>query len=207
MSAYTLNGAAPSKWKNLSRKAFPPFRAPFPELRESIDLNFDPHPRPSGHGHLAKALIAQGKLSEVRLLLENELKNFEIQDSPNPNNTWVYQQELISWHLGQGDPFRANQYLQDTLDIARRRFDTSTQTDAWHYYQLVDYLVRSGKPEEAEAFARECLAALKSHRPNSMIQTSLGQALLDQQKFAEAEKFLFGMPKYGLDWASPESQA
>ena len=64
---------------------------------------------------------------------------------------------------------------------------------------LVRLYTEWGRPEQVEDFIQENLPALQSLFPRSpwgeihSIQTSMGQALLDQRKFAEAEKFLLAI--------------
>jgi tetratricopeptide (TPR) repeat protein/tRNA A-37 threonylcarbamoyl transferase component Bud32 len=135
---------------------------------------------------------------EIRLQKEN-LKLAVDRYGPDHPHSVSAMHQLASAYLVNRNADAAVSLLRDYIAAQRRKLAPDDPEFALKLLQIGWQLLTSGQPAAAEGFLREYLAVRLKNEPNTWnsftAQATLGWALVDQKKYAEAEPLL----KAGFD--------
>jgi len=145
-------------------------------------------------GNLAKAYRAAGQLDRAVSLLQQTLQGFRAKVGPDHPYTLTTEQFLADAYTAAGKYTGAELLLRDGLERARTRFGPSDPRTALAMAQLGLNLIQQRKWSEAELVLRECLAIREKAQPDDWstfnTRSLLGDSLLGQKKFADAEPLI-----------------
>ena len=144
--------------------------------------------------HLASCYSAQGKLDQAitlaELVLEHRTKLF----GPKHPDTVSSLMTLgsIHWKAKQAD--KALPFFQQFLDVQKELLGVGTTELADYQAQISLELLRGGLTSDVEPILRECLSIRLEKLPDDWrtfnTKSMLGDSLLGQQKYADAEPLL-----------------
>jgi tetratricopeptide (TPR) repeat protein len=144
--------------------------------------------------HLARILLKNGKLAEARPLAEEAVAMYRRHpDWPARRREGAL--NMFSAGLTDLGDFAAARSAQiEVLQSVRARVPANDPELAAALAELTRTLLVSGKFAEAEPLARECLAIREKKLPDDWLtfnaQSMLGDSLLGQKRYAEAEPLL-----------------
>jgi tetratricopeptide (TPR) repeat protein len=135
-----------------------------------------------------------GKLDRALPLLEEALKLAKAKWGPEHGITYDRLDKLAGAYLAAKKYDEALRLCQEMLITQRRKEKGDSLWLATVLAQLAQYFSQAGRVTEAEPLLRECLAIRQKKIPYDWqtfeTQSQLGEVLLSQKKYAEAEPFL-----------------
>jgi pentatricopeptide repeat protein len=145
-------------------------------------------------GDLTIFLREQGKLAEAESTAREALAIARKQSGSNPAAVTTFLRQLAWVLYGQGKPAEAENISREELAIRRKVFGNEHPEVAATLQCLATFLGDQGKTAEAEITIREALTIREKKLPDDWqtfnARSLLGDTLLRQKKYAEAEPFL-----------------
>jgi serine/threonine protein kinase len=142
---------------------------------------------------LAFTYQADRKFDKALPLFEQVLATFKEKHGPDQPETLTGMDHLARAYLAAGKADRAVPVVQSLLAIQKERLGETPRLAAIQA-QFGRLLLEAGRPVEAEAILRACLAIRAKHEPDAWTtfnsRSVLGGALLEQKKYADAEPLL-----------------
>jgi serine/threonine protein kinase/tetratricopeptide (TPR) repeat protein len=135
-----------------------------------------------------------GKLDRALPLLEEALKLAKAKRGPEDGSTYTLLYNLAGAYLAAKKYDGVLRLCQEMLITQRRKEQADSLWLATVLAQVAQYFSQAGRVTEAEPLLRECLAIRQKKQPYDWetfeTQSQLGDVLLSQKKYAEAEPFL-----------------
>ena len=144
--------------------------------------------------HLALAYQAAGQLDKAVPLFEEALSRQQLRFGSDDPDTLGIMANLGKAYLENKQPAKALPLLSAYLAEQKKQFKGDSGHLAGSQALVGAALLKYGQPAEAEAVLRECLDLRNQNEPDAWstyaTKSLLGEALLNQQKFAESEPLL-----------------
>jgi serine/threonine-protein kinase len=145
-------------------------------------------------GNLASAYRAAGKLTEAAAIFKKAYEIRRSQLGPDDPATLLSLNNLGRTYLDAGKPAEAVPYFQQAYDGIKHKLGPTNPQVIGAQLNLAKAHLDAKQYPEAEAVVRPVLAVMEKHQPNVWvtfgIQSLLGNILVQQQKYAEAEPLL-----------------
>jgi eukaryotic-like serine/threonine-protein kinase len=143
---------------------------------------------------LAEAYLIAGRIALATELFEATLASQEKVLGPDHPDTLRSRGSLAEAYAAAGGLADADQVLRDLVARRRKILGPASPLLANDLAQLGRNLLEEGKPSEAEPLFRECLAIVEKATPDVWFRYDalalLGRSILDQRRYADAEKAL-----------------
>jgi serine/threonine protein kinase len=188
----TLSGLARAYWsaKRLDR-AVPLYEQVVQLMKGKVGVD---HPETlMMMGSLGGAYHDAGQLPEAVAVLEDAVRRARKLPPPWPRQLGWISQRLATTYFKSGHFDRAEPLFQELFDQARQQFGADHPKATRAMAQLGLNWLQQNKFADAERLLRECRGLLRKSEPDASIFTTqlmLGDALLGQKKYAEAEPLL-----------------
>src|SRR5262249_20227426 len=145
-------------------------------------------------GNLAKAYLAAGRPDRAVALLEQALQGFRAKVGPDHPHSLTTEQLLAEAYAAAGQYAKAEPLLRGALGRALKRFGAADPRTAGPMASLGSNLIQQRNWTEAETILRACLAIRQKAQPEDWstfnARSLLGESLLGQKKFAEADPLI-----------------
>jgi serine/threonine protein kinase/tetratricopeptide (TPR) repeat protein len=148
----------------------------------------------STQNNLALAYQASGQLDRAIALFEHTLAARTATQGRDHPRTLTTLLDLAIAYEARGDLPRAESMLRDVVAAQKQKFSATHPYVAESLSALGAVLLQAHKPSDAEPVLREALEIWDAKRPGGWsrfhTQARLGESLLDQKKYADAEPLL-----------------
>ncbi len=168
----------------------------FTKSRNGFIAHLDPQEREifDTTNHLIACYWEVGELEQAQSLLEESLRVYKAKLGPAHDYTRITTKNLIQTHAERGKKAPAEALIQERLKWARKHYSDDIPELAKELGEACRVLLKLRSYSEAESLCRKCLALHKNQPADNgvsfHIQSMLGEALLGQKKYAEAEPLL-----------------
>jgi tetratricopeptide (TPR) repeat protein len=144
--------------------------------------------------NLASLYHARGRYDEAEPLFREALTGARRKLGLSHPDTQNYINNLSDLYSKQGKPERGEPLLRELATYHREHQGPDSSTYARQLARLVLNQLEQKNGADAEALARECLAIRQKMEPDAWttfnVESMLGEALLGQKRYAEAEPLL-----------------
>jgi serine/threonine-protein kinase len=169
-----------------------------PLLREALDIRLavlgEEHPETGQSlNNLGRSLRETGDLAGAENLYRQAIEVWEQKYGKDAPSVAFPLANLGAVLREQGEYEEAEVLLRRSLAIRRRALAPGSTDLGWSLNNLGLLLVRKGEPQEAELYFRESLdlyRSLSHHWRTAETRTLLGEALMEQGEYEEAESLM-----------------
>jgi len=143
---------------------------------------------------LGQAYQAAGRFDRALSLLEQVREKLQAKFGPDHHDAVYSLSDLALAYLAAQQPDKAIPLFRSFVDARRKTVGPDDLGLAGQLANIGRDVLRAGRPAAAEPFLRECLAIRHKKQPEHWMtfntRSLLGDALLSQKKYAEAEPLL-----------------